>query len=113
MKNRILVAFGLLLLTVSSSTLAIRIANVPKWASIEVARLEMLHNRETGGGMLIATPAKPCTDCTPVSLTYDASVSVSINGFDKGKAIDRSQVVTGSVSYDPETMKVASINIYQ
>lgn len=103
--------FALLLMMLSNAGHSVRIANIPKQTTIEFASLEILHNRETGGGMLIATPG--CKDCTPVSLTYNDRVRVSKRGFSTDRVIDRSQVVQGSVSYDPETLKVSVINIIQ
>lgn len=113
MKCRATIAFAGLMMLFSGSGHAVRIAHVPDLVTIEVAHIELLHNRQKGGGMLIARPAELCSGCSPVSLTYDASVDLSVNGFDTDRAIDRSQIFHGSVSYDPETMKAATINVYE
>jgi hypothetical protein len=81
--------------------------------SIEGASIELLHNQAKGAGTAIVRPLN-CEKCEPVQLNYTNPVTIRINGFlANTESITRSQVTTGDISYEPDTLAITNINFYQ
>ena len=100
-----------LLLTLSVSTQAITIvANTN--VSIEGVSVEILYDANKNGGGIIARKLN-CNSCSPVSLSYQNPVTVWKQGYPSSSTLSKSTIVSGDISYNPDTMSLTHINLHK
>jgi hypothetical protein len=81
--------------------------------AVEGAAFEVLYNSEKDSGSIILQHTN-CSSCSPVTIQFNNPVSLSINGYSAERpSIDKSFSGKGDISYNPETMILDHINVYQ
>lgn len=80
--------------------------------SAEGVSFEVLHDKNKNSGVFIFK-AEKCKSCQPTTLTYQNPVEVTTNGEYNSATITKSTSGSGDISYNPETMTLIHLNVYQ